>query len=263
MLLYVRPAKDLKSEKATYKRTFMILICKAENSIKQTSDFFKAQGFTCAEFTSLTTTKLTDFETNLSLLDITKFNKVLVTSAETVAFLNNIKDKLINLDFIAVGSKTAEDLKYAGFNVVESGLNGAEDLIQKLISAGKLTSTDNILHLSGEIKQDDFYQVLTANNITITNLAVYQTIYIEDFSEDLINQLNSGEISTILLFSAKSTESFSKLLNSYKINNKFDFICLSKAVADKIDNKFAKMAHIAEQTDLKSILTVLKQNNLG
>ncbi|MCE3255132.1 MAG: uroporphyrinogen-III synthase [Rickettsiaceae bacterium] len=140
---------------------------------------------------------------------------VLITSSNAVFALKKLgikKDILI----LVVGKKTADSIKKTGYKNVVFANNSATSLLE--LAKEKLSKNSaEILYLSGSIITIDLAQELLQQNYSAKRIIVYGTKEVEEFSKESIDEIGSGNITEVWIYSKNSEKIFYKLAEQHNL----------------------------------------------
>lgn len=179
-------------------------------------------------------------ETNIdtSVVDQCKPLAVLITSSNAVFSLSKLNLEK-NILIIAVGKKTGEKIRAAGYkNVVcaNSSASDLECLAIKILDIKK----GPVLYLSGNKVTLDLAKSLNSKGFDAVRINVYKTTYKTELSKTTIQKIRDKSIDEVLIYSLHTGAIFYHLLLKYNLLEYcFDvkLLCLSK----KILNYFAAL----------------------
>ena len=154
---------------------------------------------------------------------------ILTTSANAIRALKEISSRR-DFKIVTVGKATQQIAKDIGFINVEFGGNDVDDLEKFVI---KNYEHDALIYLSSNIVTKDLKQNLQNKNFKISQLEVYASEHVDNFSDEYLKKLRNNEFNAILLYSLRSAKSF---LNLTQKNNLQEYIrdinifCLSENI---------------------------------
>lgn len=132
---------------------------------------------------------------------------ILVTSANTartVMALSNC-DALYALPVLAVGERSAQAMRDAGFSDVASADGGVSDLARFVI--GRMKPGAALLYLTGEERSGDLAGTLRAQNFAVTMAVIYRAVVVPNLPPAAVEALASS-IDGVLHFSRRSAEAY-------------------------------------------------------
>jgi uroporphyrinogen-III synthase len=133
---------------------------------------------------------------------------VIVTSANAPAAVadNPARASILNLPVFAVGRRTAEAAREAGFENVVSAGGDVHDLVN-FIAERRADAQLPLLYLAGENRAADLVSELAARAVTVEMRSVYRAVT-TPLPPRLVSALRSGEIDGVLHFSRRSAENY-------------------------------------------------------
>jgi uroporphyrinogen-III synthase len=166
---------------------------------------------------------------------------VLITSANAVrAIAEHPRHReLIGLPLFAVGRRSAETARAAGFAEVVSADGDAADLA-RLVAARDRTSQGGgqvrlpLLHLAGEDRAGDLGGALAVHGIAVQTVVLYRAVTATILPPDIKDALAGGRIDGVLHYSRRSADAFVALALAALIDIKkltIRHYCVSAQVA--------------------------------
>jgi uroporphyrinogen-III synthase len=168
--------------------------------------------------------------------------------------------RLKKLPVFAVGGRSAEAARVAGFSNVVAAEGDARDLV-RLISEG-LPHTDlPLLYLAGEDRAADITGALAPEGLVVHTVAIYRAAKATSFSPDVHAALAAGTIDGVLHFSRRSVETYldcaaaGDLLAEALAPSHY---CLSQQVAEPLAAAGAKKIRIAARPNEAALLDLVR-----
>lgn len=137
------------------------------------------------------------------------WSAVTITSANAPAAIagNAAREALCKLPLYAVGHRSADAAREAGFAQVTSADGAARDLV-RLLRERAAAGQAPLLYLAGEDRAADLIGQLTALGIAADMRVVYRAVTLP-FPDELVVALQSGgDVQAVLHFSRRSAENF-------------------------------------------------------
>ena len=133
---------------------------------------------------------------------------VIVTSANALGAVANDPacKALFHLPLFAVGRRSAEAAREAGFTDVTSAGGDVRDLV-RLIAERRPDASAPLLYLAGEDRAADLVGELIMHGITAEMAVVYRAAT-APFPPELTAALSAGEVDAVLHFSRRSAENY-------------------------------------------------------
>lgn len=186
---------------------------------------------------------------------------VLVTSANAcraIASHKNLAD-LVGLPVFAVGARTADAARAAGFSEVVSADRDVSELAR--LVARRLAGTSlPLLYAAGEERAGNLEAALAEHGFAVRTVVVYRAIAACEMPPDIRARLVAGDIDGVLHFSGRSAETFvaaaaaaGLLSRSLKIQH----YCLSAQVAAPLAAAGAAEIRIAPEPHERALLDML------
>ena len=137
-----------------------------------------------------------------------EWRAVVVTSANApIAIMESAaRSALIRLPLFAVGQRSAEAGRQAGFRDVVSGDGDARDLV-RLIATRVTGGGAPLLYLAGEDRAADLLGDLSAREIAAEMRVVYRGVTVS-FPPELTKALEAREVDAVLHFSRRSADNY-------------------------------------------------------
>ena len=177
---------------------------------------------------------------------------VIITSANAAAAIaaHPARVALIKLPVFAVGRRSADAAREAGFTDVTSAGGDVRDLV-RLIAERRADAAGPLLYLAGEDRAADLIGELTTHGIAAEMAVVYRAAT-APFPAALIAALKAGEIDAVLHFSRRSAESYVAGAGAAGIAElalAVRHLCLSSQVAEPLRIAGASRIAVAKRPD--------------
>ncbi|TIP39300.1 MAG: uroporphyrinogen-III synthase [Mesorhizobium sp.] len=177
---------------------------------------------------------------------------VAVTSANAVRHAPKaLIASLAGLPCHAVGKRTAEACRAAGFLSVAEGPGDAEALAEAIAGG-----------LAGKVRFQAFEQRLTAAGVHVKAVETYDTTSIDYGDAVVVSRLSGQPVEAALLYSAKASAALVSLIsrpNLRQLFKKTEFLALSARVAEPLDGIAGQTISIASQPEEDALLALLSQ----
>ena len=159
---------------------------------------------------------------------------LVVTSLNAVraATAHRRKPELLALPLFAVGRRSAEAARAAGFADAASADGDAADLV-RLIAAQPRRGLP-LLYLAGEDRAADLESMLAARGVVLRTVVAYRAVAAATLPQAIRDALTAGAIDGVLHYSARSAAAFGRLARAVGIDLKSlrtRHYCLSSHVA--------------------------------
>jgi uroporphyrinogen-III synthase len=182
---------------------------------------------------------------------------VLITSASAARAVAAHPDlaRIIGLPVLAVGGRSAEAARAAGFRDVSSADGAAADLVQlaRRLPAGRL------LYLAGRDRTGDLAGRLAATGHLVDTVEVYRAVAETALPQAAERALAAGRIDGVLHFSRRTALAFVAATDSAMLRGKrlqIQHLCLSAQVAAPLRAVGVTRVNIAATPDEASLLTL-------
>ncbi len=138
------------------------------------------------------------------------------------------------LPVFAIGERTAEAARRAGFEAIESA-QGAVAELAALLRARLDPAKGALLHAAGADVAGDLPALLAPQGYEIRRIVLYEAVAAKRFSGAAVAALREGLLDAVLLFSPRTAATFVSLAEKAGLASacaRLDAVCLSQAVAD-------------------------------
>jgi uroporphyrinogen-III synthase len=185
---------------------------------------------------------------------------VIVTSANAPTAIadNAARAALLTLPLLAVGQRSAEAARAAGFTEVTSAGGDVRDLLRTLASR-RLDQVAPLLYLAGEDRSSDLVAELAAHGIAAEMRVVYRAAALA-FPDELVAALESGDVEAVLHFSRRSAENYLAGAVEADVAEqalKARHYCLSAQVAEPLQAAGAKQVAVAPLPQEAALIELL------
>lgn len=162
------------------------------------------------------------------------FDAIAVTSANAMRASDNSDAfrHLLTVPVFAVGARTAEAAKAAGFERVTYSTGDAAELAA--LMRERLSPGARVVHLSGEQRAQEFSALLAPAGIHVITRALYRMRAATEFSAKAAEALSQDRVQAVLHYSPRSAAHFVTLMQRAALAGKLSLLrhfCLSSAVA--------------------------------
>ena len=185
---------------------------------------------------------------------------VIITSANALAALaaHPARAALSKLPVFAVGRRSADAARAAGFSDVTSAGGDVRDLV-RLIAERHDDAKGPLLYLAGEDRAADLIGELSARGIAAEMRVVYRAVT-APFPPALVAALQAGEIDAVLHFSKRSADNY---LSGARAAGLLApalaprHVCLSAPIAEPLAAAGARQIAIAAHPDEAALIELL------
>jgi uroporphyrinogen-III synthase len=183
---------------------------------------------------------------------------VIVTSANALRATDGKLGALRSLPLYAVGARTAEAARAAGFKTVHVADGDARALVA-LIAAQAATMAGSLLYLAAEQRAADLETELKPHGVTVVTRIVYRTLALP-LPAELADALRGGRIDAVLHYSRRSAEAFLAGASVTGLNAQAlapRHLCLSEQVAAPLAAAGADNVAIAAAPDESAMISLI------
>lgn len=184
---------------------------------------------------------------------------LIVTSANAPGAIDEAaKAALLGLPIYAVGQRSAEAARVAGFTDVACADGDARDLV-RLIAQRQIPAKAPLLYLAGEDRAADLIQVLAARGLAAELRVVYRAVTLP-FPPELEAALEAGDVEAVLHFSGRSAQSYVVGARDAGIADSALAVlhyCLSEQVAEPLKAAGAGKVAVAPRPDEAALIALL------
>ena len=163
------------------------------------------------------------------------------------------------LPVFAVGKATANEARTLGFELIVTGAGTASDLVPQIVSACD-PQAGFLLHLRGDEVAANLRAELEAHGFRLLEPIVYHMVPATEFTPDTFEQIASGEIDGVLLFSPRTARIYVDLIERHRLTaaaRRLTHVCLSAAVAAPLKKLGPTRIEVADKPTLNAILELL------
>ena len=185
---------------------------------------------------------------------------VIITSANVPAAIasNPARERLTALPLLAVGKRSADAAREAGFIEVTSAGGDVHDLLRVLVEH-RLDKLAPLLYLAGEDRAADLIGELTVYGIAAEMRVVYRAAP-APFPSELVAALESGDVQAVLHFSRRSADNYVAGAREAGIEEQALAVrhyCLSVQVAQPLKAAGAKRVTVAPRPEEAALIELL------
>ena len=187
---------------------------------------------------------------------------IIITSANAANAIagNPACETLRKLPLFAVGRRSADAARQAGFTDVTSAGGDVHDLV-RLIAERRADAAAPLLYLAGEDRAADLVGELVMHGVAAETAVVYRAAT-APFPPELTAALQAGEIDAVLHFSKRSAENYlagaaqaGVAAQAMSVRH----ICLSAQIAAPLADAGAGRIAIAPRPDEAALIASLEQ----
>lgn len=186
---------------------------------------------------------------------------VIVTSANAPGAIagNAARAALFKLPLFAVGRRSADAARQAGFVDVNSAGGDVRDLVQ-LIAERRADASAPLLYLAGEDRAADLVGELAVHGIAAELVVVYRAVS-APFSPELTAALKASEVDGVLHFSKRSAENFivgARQAGIIKHALAVRHYCLARPIAEPLSGAGAGNIAVSKRPDEAGLVELLE-----
>jgi uroporphyrinogen-III synthase len=162
----------------------------------------------------------------------------------------------------AVGRRTAEAARTAGFADVTSADGGRSDLVHLI--ATRCRAGARLLYLDGEDRAGDIGAELAAAGVAVETVVIYRATKLAVFPLAARAALERGTIEGVLHFSRRSTEAFLDCAAAANLTGaafRLVHFCLSQNVADPLVAAGAARIRVAERPEEAALIDIVAESD--
>ena len=187
---------------------------------------------------------------------------VIITSANAPGAIagHPASKALFDLPLFAVGRRSADAARLAGFSNVTTAGGDVRDLV-RLIAERHTDASAPLLYLAGEDRATDLVAELVAHGITAEMAVVYRAAT-APFPPALSAALQAGDVEAVLHFSKRSAENYIVGARKVGINEQalgVRHICLSAQIAEPLSKAGAGRIAITPRPDEAALIASLER----
>jgi uroporphyrinogen-III synthase len=187
-----------------------------------------------------------------------EFAGVLITSANAARALADQprKSELMRLPALAVGARSAEAAREAGFAAVEPADGALDDLVR--LAAARFAG-QRLIYLAGEDRAGNLAAELSPHGITVETVVIYRAVARDVLPVEAARAIRDGRLDAVLHYSRRSAATFLRLAGQGGVLNaalSLAHYCLSDEVAAPLRQAGARRVFVA-QTPAESELIAL------
>ncbi len=232
----------------------LVVITRPQNEAERLAAALQAKGYS-----NLIEPMLKIVEIRAAIPDLTSYDALAFTSANAVRFFA-ARSQERGLPAFAVGDRTADGLRAAGFADVRAAAGDAQALAGSIRAAAPAIS--RILHVSGTATARDLAELVDPGQ-AVDRLVLYGAIAASDFSPDLVEALYACTVGYVLFFSPRTAAAFGTLIGKLGLTEMIcscSALCLSLQVAAAVADLPWGAVRVAVKPTAESLLSLLPAN---
>lgn len=186
---------------------------------------------------------------------------VVATSANALVHLAApLARRLTALPLYAVGEKTGQAAREAGFRSVVDGEGDAEDLAR--LVATRLPAGSRLAYLCGKVRLPDFEAAMRGAGIDVQPLETYDTPAILPDVETVAVLLGGAPVDAVMLYSRNAALSFAAIAARTELTGLFEAatcLCLSPKIAAALAAGGAMRHRVAAEPNEDAMFALLDE----
>lgn len=184
---------------------------------------------------------------------------VAVTSANGVRHAPpQLMASLAHLPCYAVGGRTAEAARAAGFSTV---LEGPGDATGLAAAIAEHLARGPVVYLCGKVRFPAFEQKLAAAGIDVVPLETYDTVPLAYDSEEVVSLLGGRPVDRVLLYSVSAAQALAELAARpalAQLVGNATLMCLSERVAAVFRSRGRERTHVSPEPNEDALFRLLQ-----
>jgi len=196
------------------------------------------------------------YKTNIFNPD--EYEVLIFTSRHSIRYLEEKNIFLNNKIICACGKSTFLEAKKFGTENTYILYSNVSELEENFANINGIKEK-KVLYLRGREITSDITSIFRDNGINIDDEIVYEANAINEFNNELINELDGGQNLAFLFYSIRTAQVYLQSMEKYNLSNKTSIIiayCISKNVADFL-TKFGIETKYARDTSDAAILQLI------
>jgi uroporphyrinogen-III synthase len=193
-----------------------------------------------------------------------RYGAIIVTSANAIRAIEaHLADRLLKLPLFAVGERTAEAARRAGFRDVTAA-EGDAAALRDLIVAGARAKTikkaSTLLYLAGADLAGDLAGELGERGFSVATHTTYRMIPVASLPQDACDAFAANRIEAVLHYSRRSARAFLDAVQAAGVEISALAIpqcCISDAVASVVRDVGATQVLVARSPDENGLFEAL------
>lgn len=183
---------------------------------------------------------------------------VAATSANALRWLPPVPPAFLAGPCYAVGGKTADAARRAGFEDVRAAAGDGAALAAMIASAEPGGAT--VLYLCGRIRRPEFERALRAAGINVQSAEVYDTAFIEPARAVMALEAERRPLDAVLLYSPATARAMADVMAVAGRDSRLagaSFLCLSAQVAAALGTVGRARTYVAVEPTEDALLALL------
>jgi uroporphyrinogen-III synthase len=198
---------------------------------------------------------------NVEAVDLSEVQALIATSRNGLKALKAQRAHRIaaQLPIYVVGQATAREAKAMGFSEIIVGGGTVASLLPEIVATADPQS-DVLMHLAGDEVAGQIGSELELHGFRVMQPVVYRMVPTAAFTPDVEEQIETGEVDGVLLFSPRTASIYADLILSHgleKATKRLNHYCLSRAVAQRLAPLAPVRIELAATPNLDAMLDLL------
>lgn len=182
---------------------------------------------------------------------------VAVTSANALRHApRGLVDRLVHLPCYAVGGRTAEAARQAGFTDITQGLGDAATLAPRIVAG----FSGRLVYLCGRVRFPGFEERLAHSGVRVDAVEIYDTVSIAYDEASACKAMDGRPVAAALLYSAVAAQALRGLCRHEGVRlllSQSHYFTLSERIAAALGREHAARAHAAAAPSEEALLALL------
>lgn len=232
-----------------------VLVTRPEPGASKTAERLKALGHEPVVLPLTVVSPIAEAE----LADSSAFDAVAVTSANALIHAPKaLLPQLAGLPCLAVGDRTADAAREAGFATVMSADGDAADLVALVTE--KLPAGAKLAYLCGQRRRAALEEGLVARGFAVSAIETYRTDPIDYSPSEIARTVGACAIDAVLVYSRFGAERLEHLISAPGAEAwcaDMRILCMSEQVAEGLSARHRRCVEIAGQPAEKALIALL------
>jgi uroporphyrinogen-III synthase len=195
-----------------------------------------------------------------------RYSAIIVTSANALRAIEaHLAGHLLTLPVFAVGERTAEAARHAGFRdvmVADGNAVALRELITASVRARTLKKASTLLYLAGADLAGDLAGELGERGFSVATHTTYRMIPVANLPQDACDAFAANRIEAVLHYSRRSARAFLDAVQAAGVEISALAIpqcCISDAVASVVRDVGATQVLVARSPDENGLFEALER----
>lgn len=194
-------------------------------------------------------------------IDVSEVHALIATSRNALKALKAqaVHRIAAQLPIYVVGQATALEARAMGFRRIIVGSGTVASLLLEIVATADPQS-DVLMHLAGDEVAGNLAGELELHGFRVMQPVVYRMLPTAAFTPDIEDQIETGEVDGVLLFSPRTASVYADLISGHgleKASRRLNHYCLSNAVAQRLAPLAPVRIEIPSRPALEPLLELL------